>query len=175
MDELAQAITQIHSTKFTTPRMFVNVKFTDATSHLTYIGGKRRAGNHILATVRVGPSRTQKDWNNLCNEILAAWNGIVPMPKVKRSDPDVDYTLRSCILLGSMIGGYEAGFMIPRAGEDVQWLRDNMEEFEMKAKSGDEEFAEMVDEVRERGLLGDVNGKSGKQKLEEMLGWGDSA
>lgn len=143
MNDLATAITTIHSTKFTTPRMFVNVKFTDAKSHITYIGGKRRSGNHIIANVRVGPSRTQKDWNSLCEEVVSAWNGIVPMPKVRRGDPDVDYSLRSCILLGGMIGGYEAGFMIPRAGDDAQWLRDHWEEFEMKAQGGDEEFKEV--------------------------------
>lgn len=120
-DDLALAITRIHSTKFTTPKMFVNVKFTDATSHITYVGGKRRQGNHIIANVRAGPSRTQKDWDSLCHEIMSEWNRIVPMPKVKRSAPDEDHTLRSCILLGGIIGGYEAGFMIPPAGGDVQW------------------------------------------------------
>ena len=38
-----------------------------------------------------------------------------------RSAPDEDHTLRSCILLGGLIGGYEAGFMIPPAGDDVKW------------------------------------------------------
>ncbi|EME41110.1 hypothetical protein DOTSEDRAFT_37805 [Dothistroma septosporum NZE10] len=198
-DELAIAITRIHSTKFTTPKMFVNVKFTDAKEHVTYIGGKRRQGNHILANVRVGPSRTQKDWDSLCAEIVGEWNRIVPMPKVKRylctmewrgkgtqwvgmmwltflrgrSAPDEDHTLRSCILLGGLIGGYEAGFMIPPAGGDVQWMKDNWDEFKMKAQS-DEEFKDMVDEVEERGLMNGA-GKSSKQKLEEALGWGDSA
>lgn len=173
-DELAEAITTLHSTRFTTPRMFVNVKYTDVRSHITYVGGKRRAGNHILANVRVGPSRTQQDWNDLTKDIVSAWNAIVPMPKVKRSAPDEDYTLRSCILLGGMIGGYEAGFLLPKAGQDVQWMRDNWEEFEMKAKGGDEEFQELVAEVNQRGLLSG-DGKGAKQKLEEMLGWGDSA
>lgn len=45
----------------------------------------------------------------------------------------------------------------------------------MKAQGGDEEFKEMVEEVKERGLMDAANGKSSKQKLEEMLGWGDSA
>ncbi|KAK4494471.1 hypothetical protein PRZ48_014769 [Zasmidium cellare] len=175
MDELADAITTIHSTKFSTPRLFVNVRFSDATTHNSYIAGKKRPANHIVANVRVGPSRTQADWNSLCADIVSAWNRIVPMPKVRRSDPDVDHELRSCILLGGMIGGYEAGFMIPKAGDDGQWLRDHWEEFEMKAQGGDGEFREMIDEVKERGLLGGADGKSSKQKLEEMLGWGDSA
>ncbi|CAK4030420.1 Hypothetical predicted protein [Lecanosticta acicola] len=180
-DDLAEAITVIHSQKFTTPRMFVNVKFTDNTlpnAPTTYVAGKRRAGNHIFANVRVGPSRTQKDWNNLTNEIVEAWNRVVPMPVDKRNGHSagkgVDYELRACILLGGMIGGYEAGFLIPKAGEDVQWMKDNWEEFQMKAQSGDELFAEMVEEIQTRGLL-EGAGKSGKEKLEEALGWGDSA
>lgn len=173
-DELAEAITKIHSTKFSTPRMFVQVKFTDTSNNLTYIGGKRRQGNHIVANVRVGPSRTQQDWDRLCVEIQDAWNGIVPMPTVKGGKPQ-DFTLRSCIILGGMTAGLEAGFILPPAGGDIAWLNEHMEEFEMKGKAGDEEFADMVAEVKERGLLDGVNGKSSKQRLEEMLGWGDSA
>jgi hypothetical protein len=58
--------------------------------------------------------------------------------------------------VGGLIGGYEAGFMIPQAGGDVQWLKDNMAKFEEKAKAGDDAFADLVAEVKERGLL---NGK----------------
>lgn len=174
-DELAMAITKIHSTRFSTPKMFVNVKFTDISNTVTYIGGKRRTGNHIIANVRVGPSRTQQDWDELCLEMLKAWDGIVPMPKVKRSAPDQDHSLRSCIIVGGLTAGYEAGFLIPPAGGDVAWLHEHMEEFEAKANGGDEEFAEMVQEVKERGMLNGANGKSAQQKLEEALGWGDSA
>lgn len=39
-DALALAITEIHSTKFTTPRLFVNVKITDASKQETYVAGK---------------------------------------------------------------------------------------------------------------------------------------
>ena len=57
---------------------------------------------------------------------------------------------------------------------DVRYrLNDNWDEFKMKAES-DEEFRDMVQEVEERGLMNGA-GKSTKQKLEEALGWGDSA
>lgn len=174
-DELAEAITTIHSTKFSTPRMFVNVKFTDTSQTTTYIGGKRRTGNHIIANVRVGPSRTQKDWDELCLDVLKAWDSIVPMPKIKRSGEDKDYALRSCFILGGLTAGYEAGFLIPPAGGDVKWLEEHMEAFEKRAENGEEEFGDLVREVRERGLIDGANGKSAKEKLEEALGWGDSA
>lgn len=174
-DELAEAITVIHSTKFKTPRMFVNVKYTDIADKVYYIGGKRRQGNHIIANVRVGPSRSQQEWDDLCLEIVKAWDGIVPMPKVRRSAPDADHSLRAVFVLGGMQAGYEAGFLIPPAGGDVAWLHEHMEAFEAKASGGDEEFASLVQEVKERGLTNGANGKSMKQQLEEELGWGDSA
>ena len=40
-DELAKAVTKIHSGKFTTPSLFVNVTFTDISSQAAYIAGKR--------------------------------------------------------------------------------------------------------------------------------------
>lgn len=178
-DELASSITEIHSEKFTTPKMFVQVRFSDISSTPAYVGGKRKQGNHILANVRVGGNRTQKEFDQLCLDILNAWNSIVPVSGANGAGHgkggEDDFSLRSCIILGGLTAGYEAGFLIPPAGGDVQWLQDHMEEFEMKAKAGDEEFQDLVEEVRERKLLEGASGKSAKQKLEEALGWGNAA
>lgn len=38
--KFADAITTIHSEKFTTPRLFVNVNFKDISSLETFVGGK---------------------------------------------------------------------------------------------------------------------------------------
>lgn len=40
-DQLAESITAIHSTKFTVPRMFINVIFTDSSNTPTYVGGRQ--------------------------------------------------------------------------------------------------------------------------------------
>ena len=40
-DALAASITQIHSNLFTTPSLFVNVRFTDISGQDLYVGGKR--------------------------------------------------------------------------------------------------------------------------------------
>ena len=153
----------------------MNVKFTDVSDKTTYIGGKRKTANHIVANVRSGASRSQKEWDDLCLQIQSAWNEIVPLPKVKRSDPDRDTSLRSVIILGGMTAGLEAGFVLPPAGGDVQWMQDHWDEFQAKAQAGDEEFQDMVAEVKERNLLANGDGKTASQKLEEALGWGDSA
>ncbi|KAH9834318.1 putative oxalocrotonate tautomerase enzyme [Teratosphaeria destructans] len=179
-DDLAVAITDIHSTKFTTPKMFVNVSYHDISKTVSYIGGKRRTGNHIRAHVRVGPSRTQEDWDDLSLQVTKAWDRIigVGLPKVKRAALDPDTSLRSFIILGGLVGGVEAGFVLPPAGGDVKWLKENWDAFNKKAEEGDEDFVEMVREVKERGLMDGANGfdiQSAQKRLDEELGWGESA
>jgi hypothetical protein len=62
---------------------------------------------------------------------------------------------------------------MPAAGQDGEWLAENMGAFKARADAGEEEYVDLVKEVEERGML---NGhKSEAQKLEEMMGWGDSA
>lgn len=40
-DQLAEAITKIHSQQFSTPRLFVNVRITDISDQRTYVAGKQ--------------------------------------------------------------------------------------------------------------------------------------
>ncbi|KAF2764905.1 hypothetical protein EJ03DRAFT_331436 [Teratosphaeria nubilosa] len=180
-DDLAVAITDIHSTKFTTPKMFVNVSYHDISKTVSYIGGKRRTGqNHVRAHVRVGPSRTQEHWDDLSLQVTKAWDRIigVGLPKVKRAAPDPDTSLRSFIILGGLVGGVEAGFVLPPAGGDVKWLKENWDAFNKKAEEGDEDFVEMVREVKKRGLMEGANGfdiENAQKRLDEELGWGESA
>ncbi|RMX74801.1 hypothetical protein D0869_12237 [Hortaea werneckii] len=187
-DELAEAITKIHSTKFSTPRMFVNVHFTATSTLRTYVGGKPRQGNHIRATVRNGPSRTAEDWNDLTRQIHSAWTTIIGpgLPKLRRSDTEEpDTSLRSVIICGEILGGMEAGFFLPPAGGDAGWIARNWGAFRERADRGEEEFRDLVKEVEERGLLdGEGEGKEKREememrreqaRLEEMMGWGEHA
>jgi len=50
-DLLASAITTIHSQLFTTPSLFVNVRFANVANADTYIGGKRVGEKRSLSTV----------------------------------------------------------------------------------------------------------------------------
>ena len=80
------------------------------------------------------------------------------------------------IVIGGITAGLEAGFVLPSAGGDVQWLQENWAAFNEKADAGDEEWKEMVENVKKRGLLDGTNGEmTAQQRLEEYLGWGDSA
>jgi phenylpyruvate tautomerase PptA (4-oxalocrotonate tautomerase family) len=103
-DELAERITHIHSTKFTTARLFVNVKFTDISKQRTYVGGKRHQGNHIFANVRVGPARTQEDWDDLSTQVVKAWNETVASSK---SGSGREYELQSFIIMVSKNGRFD--------------------------------------------------------------------
>lgn len=40
LDKLAEGITRIHTLAFTTPSLFVNVRFTNVAQQVTYVGGK---------------------------------------------------------------------------------------------------------------------------------------
>lgn len=42
---------------------------------------------------------------------------------------------------------------MPLAGGDREWLKTNEKAFEEKAQAGDEDFADMLKEVRGRGML----------------------
>ena len=176
-DDLAAAITSLHSTRFSTPRLFVNVKFTDISQHSGfYIGGKKVTKSHILAHVRTGPSRSTSDFDALCSDISAARDEIVvPLPKIKRSAPDTDHErkLYSVFVIGGLIAGREAGFEIPAAGKDGEWLAENLGAFKARAEEGQVEFVDLVKEIEERGLI--RGQKTEAQKLEEIMGWGDSA
>lgn len=193
-DALATAITDIHAVKFTTARMFVNVEFADISAVHSYVGGKPSGGrhNHIRAHVRSGASRTPADWEDVCRRIEGAWDGIVGvgLPRVRRAEGQAQANgdgdghgaslgLRSVIILGGMIAGLEAGFALPPAGGDVQWLEENWEAFLQRAREGDAEFVDLVKEVEERGMLtGRANGESDRERarrIEEMMGWGDDA
>jgi hypothetical protein len=58
--------------------------------------------------------------------------------------------LRMIFILGDIVAGMEAGFAVPPAGEDKQWLKDNLAAFRERAESGDEDFKDVVNEIQER-------------------------
>ncbi|CAF9908803.1 hypothetical protein IMSHALPRED_007500 [Imshaugia aleurites] len=142
-DDLARSITRVHSHLFTTPSLFVNVRFTPTASHDVYIGGKKRSLNRILAHVRPGGDRSAEVLNKLCAQITDAWNGIL-------GDCAGDRELRAVFVLGTIVAGSEAGFALPPAGEDKEWLKGNVKAFEKRAEAGDGEFADVLEEMRTR-------------------------
>nr|POE46742.1 hypothetical protein CFP56_70974 [Quercus suber] len=187
-DALAEGLTTLHATTFTTPRLFVNVGFQDTRTTAQYVGGKPRRGmdNHVRVYARTGPGRTAEDWAGLCRGVEKVWREVVGpgLPRVRRGEGPMEegaasLGLRSVVVIGALVAGIEMGFVLPEAGGDEAWVERNWEEFRRRAGEGEEEFVDLVKDVEERGLM-----KGGKKteaeldkerarKLEELMGWGD--
>lgn len=135
-DQIAQAITQIHTRKFCTPSLFVNIRFTNVANHILYVAGEevsricpntalwrilslqstpmltriiKRSINRILAFVRGGGPRTTGHLGELAEQILEAWNRIVNAGKKGHGDRE----LKVVTIVGSISAGLESGFVLP--------------------------------------------------------------
>jgi phenylpyruvate tautomerase PptA (4-oxalocrotonate tautomerase family) len=136
-DQIAQAITQIHTRKFSTPSLFVNIRFTDCANQCLYIAGEQVSGAHfrttlncmfvalsaptlirvaqrsvnrILAFVRGGGPRTSTHLDELAEKILDAWNQIINGGKKAHGEPG---EMKVVTIVGSISAGIESGFLLP--------------------------------------------------------------
>jgi phenylpyruvate tautomerase PptA (4-oxalocrotonate tautomerase family) len=109
---LAQKITHLHSRKFTTPSLFVNVAYHDWSKEIIYVGGKPRTFNAVFARVRTGGNRKQEHFEEVCEEVTQAWDEVVNGGRkgVGMSE------LRGVFIQGVLTAGVEAGFRLPKVG-----------------------------------------------------------
>ncbi|VUC27348.1 unnamed protein product [Clonostachys rosea] len=148
-DALAAAITEVHSSRFTVPRMFINVVFTNTFSVPTYTGGKRTTvSNRIVARVRRG-SRSREDFNSLCSDIRAAWANIVHPEYSADQSPPPELELRAVFITGELLAGMKCEFHVPVAGAELEWAKENYNEFQKRAARGDEDFIGLVEQIDE--------------------------
>lgn len=182
-DSLATRITHLHATMFTAPTHFVNVKFINNTSQSipTYVGGKRRSVNTIQGYVRSGSSRPREMFDKLSAQIAELWEEIVvagagkektngangmnsqsggqigtgePLTLTEPTEAEAaPKELHAVFILPSIGAGWEAGFLVPEAGKDGQWIKENMGKFEKKAEEGDQVFRDLVEEIKARKEL----------------------
>lgn len=154
-DELAQAITSIHLSKFPlVPTFFVNVVFTDVSQRTNFVGGKRRRVNHLTGRLRLG-DRTPADFEDMRDQLEAAWDRIIVRPAQEKFglEQAAQYELQTLVLSPGNPIGKEGGFEIPVAGQEKAWLQKYWAEFKNKADAGDEQFIDMVKAVEAKGLL----------------------
>ncbi|KAL4962158.1 uncharacterized protein BDV14DRAFT_179107 [Aspergillus stella-maris] len=144
-DALAKSITTIHTRKFSTPKLFVNVRFTDSSRDFNYVGGKECAINRITGYVRAGGSRSKKDFDEVALKILEAWNSII-IPEHENGERRQELELKRVFIMGAITTGVESGFVLPQAGQDAAWLKENTPRFEELAAQGNPEFIELVKE-----------------------------
>ncbi|KAJ7716940.1 hypothetical protein B0H16DRAFT_1612538 [Mycena metata] len=147
--DLAQRITAIHTTVFTVPAAFVHVRFANYAATEHYMGGKKRTGtiNLVLGNVRPGPSRTRDLYESLCRQIEAAWIASVGEPATQAG---THAHLAGAFILGTVTASYEEGFMHAEAGQDVEWIRENLPKFQALADDGNEFCRDMIAELRTR-------------------------
>ncbi|KAJ7107845.1 hypothetical protein C8R44DRAFT_804339 [Mycena epipterygia] len=147
--DLAQRITAIHCTVFTVPAAFVHVRFTNYAATEHYMGGKKRTGtlNMVIGNVRQGPSRTRDLYESLCRQLEAAWTASISEPATQGG---AHAHFAGALVLGTVTAGYEQGFMVPEAGQDVEWTRENLPKFQALADDGNEFCRDMIAELRTR-------------------------
>ena len=110
------------------------------------VGGKRGShGGHIRGYARAGPSRTEKDWQDVCFALDKTWHDIVG------SGPET--ALRTVSITAGLTCVLETGLLMPLAGEDVPWIKENWHIFEERAANGEQEFADMMVEAKQRGFV----------------------
>lgn len=104
-EQLADALTNLHATRFKTPRCFVNVRFTDASNQLVFRGGKPRKYNRIIIRTRAGGNRSKESYNDHCKAIVSEWERIVGR--------EGDNGLRTVWIMGALTAALEAGISRP--------------------------------------------------------------
>ncbi|PYH75293.1 uncharacterized protein BO88DRAFT_400850 [Aspergillus vadensis CBS 113365] len=102
-----------------------------------------------MAYVRAGGTRTTADFDELAQSVSEAWGKVVN----KNGEASKEKQLNAVFVLGAITTGTENGFLLPRAGEDAIWLKNNAPKFEELAKQGDSDFADLVEEMRSRDDL----------------------
>ncbi len=154
---LAETITAIHCKAFDTPSMFVNIRFVkeDLTQGNIFVAGKRDDGvsNSITSYVRTSDARTKEDFDKVTNEIEDAWYAIVG--KGPRS-PDAQHPYLSeapetrlhAIALLPIVTAREAGFAIPVAGEEKEWIGKQLPIFKKLAAHGNAAFVTLLNELQ---------------------------
>ncbi|KAJ4318219.1 hypothetical protein N0V84_006975 [Fusarium piperis] len=149
-EALAEAITHLHADRFQTPRWYINVIFTDASTQIVFVGGRQRVVNHITARVRSGPTRTREAFNELCSEINAAWHRIVH-PDLSASElPPRELELAAIFITGELLAGIKVGFPVPAAGTEIAWAKEHFESFKERAALGDQDFVDYVKELEKK-------------------------
>ncbi|RSM19141.1 hypothetical protein CDV31_002062 [Fusarium ambrosium] len=166
-DELAQTITHIHTKKFSTPSLFVNVRFTDVRDHCMYIAGQQRTSNRIFGVVRAGGPRTAESFDELAQQLEAAWDAVINGGKRGHGDKE----MKVVSIQGSITAGVESGLLLPRAGGDAAWLNENKPMFERLAQAGDADFVQLLDEMQNReDLVKALSDDAIRGESREMIG-----
>lgn len=154
---LATSITELHCAAFTTPSLFVHVRFIkhDATDGTYFMAGKPRVinTNRIISLVRTSPSRPKSAFDALAADIEKAWYEALKAPNGGPNDQSSDSEAMRLLLVifTPMVSIRENGMTIPEAGNEGPWLKENLLAFrEMADSRGLTDFGDLLQELEER-------------------------
>lgn len=68
-EQLSIAFTKEHSQRFNTPRLYINVRYTDVSNQVVFRGGVRRSYNRTIIRTRAGSNRTSEVYLDHCKQI----------------------------------------------------------------------------------------------------------
>lgn len=107
-EQLANALTSLHVTRFSTPRFFINVRFTDVSSQIVFRGGVLRKYNRIIIRTRASEGRSNESYIEHCRNIVSEWEKIV--------GKEGENNLRTVWVMGALTTAFEAGIARPKVG-----------------------------------------------------------
>lgn len=105
-ESLAIALTNLHSSRFKTPKFFINVRYTDVSGQAVYRGAKKVEYNRVIVRCRVGEQRSKDLYDEHCRDIVSVWEDHVG--KGAREG------LRTVWVLGALTTAVESGIARPR-------------------------------------------------------------
>jgi hypothetical protein len=115
----------LHATTFATPRLFVNVTFDrPGPKGDIYAGAKSRGQtvpNHIRAIVRVGPSRTKANYDEVATKINKRWDEVIndaglgaqPLGGNLTANQERRIKRLQALVFTPMVAALEGGVIIP--------------------------------------------------------------
>lgn len=158
-ENLAAAITNLHTLTFNTPSLFVNIKFTFIVASNAncdfFIGGQARPNHNIVVAHVRSDDPSTAAFQALSKKIEELWDGTVGLGS-RGGDANgwgVQAKRLNAVFVVPGLVAREAGLAIPEAGGEEEWLRGSMRIFEQRAKNGDEDVKALIEEVGRRGLI----------------------
>lgn len=112
--DIATAITNLHSHRFNTPKWFVNVRFTDASNVKVFRGGVETRYNRLVIRTRHGGTRTVDVYNAHCRDIMKEWERVMSSSGSKASPVD-ERGLRTVWVTPILAAAVDMGFERPKA------------------------------------------------------------
>ena len=116
---LAEAITTVHASVISVPRIFVNVVFVEYEPTAYFTGGRPNTVSSISATIRAGFDSALR--GELLTRLCESWSSITGQDtrRIMVSLDEVDASSRM-----------EGGMILPSFGDEAVWARSHARELE---------------------------------------------